>query len=49
MEIPLMVISKQQISKFCAARLWREVMFTTILLLKYYKNITELQQILKYP
>ena len=43
-----MVISKQQISKFCEMRLGREVLFITILSLKYYKNITELQQILKY-
>ena len=40
-----MVISKQQISKFCVMR---EVIFTTIPSLKYYKNITELQQIMKY-
>ena len=43
-----MVISKQQISKFCATRLMRGDIhhhsFVEIL-----QNITELQQILKYP
>ena len=46
-EILSIVISKQQTNTYCAVLRWWEMIFTTILLLQYYKNLlTILQQIL---